>query len=78
MHHVIPILCIIAFIIVIELQLKKQLDLLREEFDDLKAKINKNKTNIELNSKKIEKNRTAIETNSGKIKELNHDSQTTN
>lgn len=78
MHHVIPILCIIAFVIVIELQLKKQLDLLREEFDDLKAKINQNKNNIKLNSQKIEKNRTDIEANSGKIKELNHDSQTTN
>lgn len=73
MLHVVPILCIVFFIFVVELQLKKQIDSIREDLDDLLYRINKNKASILDNQTHIQENKTHIEENSKKIDSLSNE-----
>lgn len=72
MLHVLPILCIIMFVFIVELQLKKQIDYIRKDLEDLLEKINKNKKNILDNREHIN----YIEENSKKIHTLKKDDST--
>lgn len=60
MLHIVPILCLIFFIWFIEMQMKKEMHNISEEFRDLKEKILSNKNQIETNRNLIDKNRTDI------------------
>lgn len=77
MLHIIPILCIVAFVFIVELQLKKQVEYLKEELDDLFDLIKKNKKRIIENQTKIAENKENISKNSEKITLLTNDSKTT-
>lgn len=78
MLHVLPILCIIMFVFIVELQLKKQIDYIREDLRELTKKINNNKKNITDNKNLIQENKNNIEENSKKINSLTNDSTTNN
>lgn len=60
MLHIVPILCLIFFIWFIEIQMKKEMHNISEEFRDLKEKILSNKNQTETNRNLIDKNRTDI------------------
>lgn len=77
MLHVLPILCIIMFVFIVELQLKKQIDYIRKDLEDLLEKINKNKKKILDNQEHIKTNRDHIEENSKKIHILEKDDSAT-
>lgn len=55
MLHILPVLCLIFFVFFVEIQLKKELHQIEEDFELLKKAIRKNKTNIDINSKNIQK-----------------------
>ncbi len=55
MLHILPVLCLIFFVLFVEIQLKKELHQIEEDFELLKKAIRKNKTNIDINSKNIQK-----------------------
>lgn len=76
MLHVIPILCIVMFVFIVELQLKKQIYYIRNDLDNLLEKINKNKKNILDNQTHIKENKNHIEENSKKINSLSKDDST--
>lgn len=61
MLHIVPILCLIFFIWFIEMQMKKEMHNISEEFRELKEKILNNKNQIEVNRDLIGKNRTDID-----------------
>lgn len=63
MLHIVPILCLIFFVLFVEFQLKRELHNIYTEFRDLKNAILSNKKNIL-------DNRTLIDKNSDKISEL--------
>lgn len=65
MLHIVPILCLVFYILYIELQTKKEMHRIEEEFLDLKRKILNNKNNIEMN-------RILIDNNKNKIEELSN------
>jgi predicted nucleic acid-binding Zn-ribbon protein len=60
------------FVFIVELQLKKQIDYIRKDLEDLLEKINKNKKNILDNREHINH----IEENSKKIHTLEKDDST--
>lgn len=53
MLHVLPILCLIGFIWLVEIRLKEQVLKTQKELEDLKSKIFENKDKIIENSKNI-------------------------
>ena len=53
MLHVLPILCLISFIWLVEIRLKEQVLKIQKELEDLKSKIFENKDKIIENSKNI-------------------------
>lgn len=55
MLHILPVLCLIFFAFFVEIQLKKELHQIEEDFELLKKAIKKNKANIDINSKNIQK-----------------------
>lgn len=61
MLHVVPILCLIFFIWFLEMQIKKEMDNISEEFKELKKKIVSNKDQIDNNRALIDINRTNID-----------------
>lgn len=60
MLHIVPILCLIFFILFVEIQLKRDMNRISEEFKELKRRILNNKNNIDSNRSLIDKNRTDI------------------
>lgn len=60
MLHIVPILCLIFFIIYVEFQLKKEMRGIEQEFRELKERILSNKNEIRANRAKIEQNRNDI------------------
>lgn len=60
MLHIVPILCLIFFILYIEFQLKKEMHNIEQEFKEVKEKILNNKSEINFNKEKIEQNRIDI------------------
>lgn len=60
MLHIVPILCLIFFIWFVEIQLKKDMHKISEEFGDLKKKILDNKNEIIINRDNIKQNRDDI------------------
>ena len=61
MLHVVPILCLIFFILYIEFQLKKEMHNIEQEFKEVKEKILNNRSEIYVNREKIEQNRIDID-----------------
>lgn len=55
MLHILPVLCLIFFVFFVEIQLKKELHQIEEDFELLKKAIKKNKANININSQNIQK-----------------------
>lgn len=64
MSHIVPILCLIFFILFIELQTKQQTYKIAKEFEELKRR-------IDSNGSKISKNSEDIKTNKENISKLN-------
>ena len=60
MLHIVPILCLIFFVVYVELQLKKEMHNIEQEFRELKERILSNKNEIRVNREKIEQNRNDI------------------
>ena len=60
MLHIVPILCLIFFVIYVEFQLKKEMHNIEQEFRELKERILNNKNEIKANREKIEQNRNDI------------------
>lgn len=60
MLHIVPILCLIFFVVYIEFQLKKEMYNIEQEFRELKERILSNKNEIRVNKEKIEQNRNDI------------------
>lgn len=60
MLHIVPILCLIFFVVYVELQLKKEMHNIEQEFKELKERILSNKNEIRVNREKIEQNRNDI------------------
>lgn len=60
MLHIVPILCLIFFIIYVEFQLKKEMRGIEQEFRELKERTLSNKNEIRANRAKIEQNRNDI------------------
>ena len=60
MLHIVPILCLIFFVVYVELQLKKEMHNIEQEFKELKERIVSNKNEIRVNREKIEQNRNDI------------------
>lgn len=60
MLHIIPILCLIFFVVYVEFQLKKEMHNIEQEFRELKERILSNKNEIRVNREKIEQNRNDI------------------
>lgn len=60
MLHIIPILCLIFFVVYVEFQLKKEIHNIGQEFRELKERILSNKNEIRINREKIEQNRNDI------------------
>ena len=60
MLHIVPILCLIFFVVYVELQLKKEMHNIEQEFKELKERILSNKNEIGVNREKIEQNRNDI------------------
>lgn len=60
MSHIVPILCLIFFVVYVELQLKKEMHNIEQEFKELKERILSNKNEIRVNREKIEQNRNDI------------------
>lgn len=60
MLHIVPILCLIFFVVYIEFQLKKEMHNIEQEFKELKERILNNKNEIRVNREKIEQNRNDI------------------
>lgn len=61
MIYIVPVLCLIFFILFVEFQLKKELHNIYNEFKDLKNAIISNKRNISDNRTLIDKNSNGIE-----------------
>lgn len=49
MLHIVPVLCLVFFILFVELQLKKELHQIESELRELKKSISENKERIQLN-----------------------------
>lgn len=60
MLHIVPILCLIFFVVYVEFQLKKEMHNIEQEFRELKERILSNKNEIRVNREKIEQNRNDI------------------
>lgn len=60
MLHIVPVLCLIFFVVYIEFQLKKEMHNIEQEFKELKERILNNKNEIKVNRDKIEQNRNDI------------------
>lgn len=60
MLHIVPILCLIFFVVYVELQLKKEMHNIEQEFKELKEMILSNKNEIRVNREMIEQNRNDI------------------
>ena len=60
MLHIVPIQCLIFFVVYVELQLKKEMHNIEQEFKELKERILSNKNEIRVNREKIEQNRNDI------------------
>lgn len=60
MLHIVPILCLIFFVVYVEFQLKKEMHNIEQEFKELKERILNNKNEIKVNRDKIEQNRNDI------------------
>lgn len=60
MLHIVPILCLIFFVVYVELQLKKEMHNIEQEFKELRERILSNKNEIRVNREKIEQNRNDI------------------
>lgn len=60
MLHIVPILCLIFFVVYVEFQLKKEMHNIDQEFKELKERILSNKNEIRINREKIEQNRNNI------------------
>ena len=60
MLHIVPILCLIFFVVYVELQLKREMHNIEQEFKELKERILSNKNEIRVNREKIEQNRNDI------------------
>ena len=60
MLHIVLILCLIFFVVYVELQLKKEMHNIEQEFKELKERILSNKNEIRVNREKIEQNRNDI------------------
>lgn len=60
MLHIVPILCLIFFVVYIEFQLKREILNIEQEFKELKEMILSNKNEIRVNREKIEQNRNNI------------------
>ena len=60
MLHIVPILCLIFFVVYVEIQLKKEMHNIEQEFKELKERILSNKNEIRVNREKIEQNRNDI------------------
>lgn len=60
MLHIVPVLCLIFFVIYVEFQLKKDMHNIEQEFKELKERILNNKNEIKANRDKIEQNRNDI------------------
>lgn len=60
MLHIVPILCLIFFVVYVEFQLKKEIHNIEQEFKELKERILSNKNEIRVNREKIEQNRNDI------------------
>lgn len=54
MLHIVPILCLIFFVVYVEFQLKKEMHNIEQEFKELKERILSNKNEIRVNREKIE------------------------
>jgi hypothetical protein len=55
MSHIVPILCLIAFIWILEIRLKKEIIELKEQLSELQKHIKMNEDNIIINKQNIEK-----------------------
>ena len=60
MLHIVPVLCLIFFVVYVEFQLKKEMRNIEQEFKELKERILSNKNEIRINREKIEQNRNDI------------------
>lgn len=60
MLHIVPILCLIFFVIYVEFQLKKEMHNIEQEFREHKERILSNRNEIKVNREKIEQNRNDI------------------
>lgn len=60
MLHIVPILCLIFFVVYVEFQLKTEMHNIEQEFKELKERILSNKNEIRVNREKIEQNRNDI------------------
>lgn len=56
MSHVVPILCLIIFVLFVEIELKRKLEEIEEEFNNLKKHIKNNKNAIDENKSNIQYN----------------------
>ena len=55
MYHIVPVFCILAFVIFLEVRLKRELIEIEHEFKLLKEEILKNRENINKNKNLISK-----------------------
>ncbi len=60
MLHIVPILCLIFFVVYVEFQLKREMHNIEQGFKELKERILSNKNEIRVNREKIEQNRNDI------------------
>ena len=60
MYHFVPIICLIIFVLLIELRLKRDFIRIRIEFNELHDKILKNKKDIKINKDNIQVNKENI------------------
>lgn len=66
MLHILPVLCLIFFVLFLELQLKKEMYEIERQFKELKKLIDSNALGIRNNKDKIEENKTNIDKLNGK------------
>ena len=74
MSYIVPIFCLIFFIIFLELQLKTEVHNIIEEFRKLSDRITANKELININKESIENNKDNIDKIHQKISEINNES----